>query len=53
MEKLLVKNRNIQDDITAAREDGMLPAVMYGRDTDSTPIEVDMTSTRPPGATRR
>jgi large subunit ribosomal protein L25 len=44
MEKLLVKNRNIQDDITAAREDGMLPAVMYGRDTDSTPIEVDMTS---------
>ncbi|MEX2515030.1 MAG: 50S ribosomal protein L25 [Candidatus Paceibacterota bacterium] len=43
MEKLQVKKRNIKDDTNEAREAGVLPAVMYGRDTDSTPIAVGMT----------
>ena len=42
MKKLQVKKRDLKDDTHTAREAGMLPAVMYGRDADSTPIIVDM-----------
>lgn len=44
MKKLQVKNRDLKDDTNAAREAGMLPAVMYGRDADSTPIMVNMST---------
>lgn len=42
MEKLIVTKRDIKDDTHEAREAGVLPAVIYGRDTDSTPIAVNM-----------
>ncbi|MEX2369176.1 MAG: hypothetical protein WD552_02160, partial [Candidatus Paceibacterota bacterium] len=42
MEKLSIKNRDKKSDTVVARESGVLPAVMYGRDTESTPIAVDM-----------
>jgi large subunit ribosomal protein L25 len=44
MKKLQVKKRDLKDDTNAAREAGMLPAVMYGRDADSTPILMDMST---------
>lgn len=42
MQKLQVKKRDTSDDTDAARAEGVLPAVFYGRDTDSTPIATDM-----------
>lgn len=42
MEKLTVSKRDIKDDTHEARAAGVLPAVIYGRDTDSTPIAVGM-----------
>lgn len=41
MQKLQAKKRNTKESTEAAREDGSLPAVFYGRDTESTPIFVD------------
>lgn len=42
MEKLLIKNRDRKADTAEIREEGVMPAVIYGRDTESTPIAVDM-----------
>lgn len=42
MKKLTVTKRDIKDDTHVAREAGVLPAVIYGRDAASTPIAVNM-----------
>lgn len=42
MQKLQVKKRDLKEDTAAAREAGVLPAVIYGRDADSAPISVNM-----------
>lgn len=42
MQKLQATKRDTKKSTEAARADGILPAVFYGRDTESTPVAVDM-----------